>query len=76
MGIELYYLDLIVLKYYKDGGQLCGFEPDRPYKNLVKLGFLDWDLELTPKGLDFIKKYNDWGFVTAYNNETVIVIKP
>lgn len=69
-------LDLSVLKYYKEGKELSGFEKREVYYNLFKLGFLGWDLELTDKGYKFIKEFKDWNSVTSYENPVVIVIKP
>jgi len=69
-------LNLSILKYYKEGGELCGFEPDSPERNLVLNKFLDDDLELTKKGIDFIRDYPDWDKITSYQNRTKITIKP
>jgi len=68
-------LDLSILKYYKEGNELCGFESSSPWKDLTKKGYLDDDLELTKKGIDFIRNYQDWGNVISYQNPTKISIK-
>lgn len=67
-------LDLSVLKYYKEGNELCGFEG--VHENLVKHNMLDGDLELTKVGWDFIKDFKDWDSIEMFNNKTKIVIKP
>jgi hypothetical protein len=67
------YRDLTVLKYYKEGFELSGFEG--VHQNLCKEGFLNGDLELTTKGRDFIKNYPDWDKVETFNNETYLKIK-
>ncbi len=69
-------LDLSILKYYKEGGELCGFEKGAPWTDLEKNNYLDGDLELTKKGWEFIKSYKNWDKVVSYNNETRITIKP
>jgi len=53
-------LDLSILKYYKEGKEMSGFEENSPWNNLYKNGFLDGDLELTKKGRYFIKNYEKW----------------
>ena len=68
-------LDLSILKYYKEGNELCGFEQNSPYDNLLKNGFLDDDLELTHKGYEFIKSYQHWDNIITYKNKTKITIK-
>lgn len=65
--------DLSVLKYYKEGKELSGFEG--VHQNLCKLGFLNGDLELTSKGREFIKEYPNWDNVVTFNNEMVINLK-
>ena len=50
---ELTDRDLKVLKHYKDGKCLSGFEG--VHENLCSLGYLDDDLELTKKGVEYIK---------------------
>lgn len=69
-------LDLSILKYYKEGKEMSGFEPNSPWRNLVNEGYLDGDLELTKKGHDFIDSYGKWGDVITYNNKTVVSVKP
>lgn len=64
--------DISVLKYIKDGGELCGFE--RVHDSLCKNGYLDSDLELTIKGRELIKSYPQWDMVVAFVNETYIRI--
>ena len=68
--------DLSVLKYYKEGNELCGFEPDNTWDSLVSNGYLDGDLELTRKAWDFIKSYQNWDSVQSYSNKTKITVKP
>jgi len=68
-------LDLSVLKYYKEGNELCRFESDHPFENLCEEGFLDGDLNLTFKGYDFIRDYPDWDKVETYKNPTKVSIK-
>lgn len=68
--------ELSILKYYKEGNEMCGFEPNSPWRSLVNKDYLDGDLELTSKGSEFIKTYRDWDNVIAYNNRTVVQIKP
>jgi len=68
--------DLSLLKYYKEGGQLCGFEGSTVWKGLVFAGYLDGDLELTLKGRQFINSYENWDSVTAYVNPIKITIGP
>jgi len=67
-------LDLSILKYYKEGHELSGFE--NGYDNLYKLGYLDGDLALTHKGYKFIKEFKNWDSVKIFNNEIVVTIKP
>lgn len=68
-------LDLSILKYYKEGKEMSGFEINSPWDNLHKNGFLDCDLELTKKGLDFIKSYKKWDEVEMFNNQNYISVK-
>jgi hypothetical protein len=68
-------LDLSILKYYKEGNEFCGFEKGQPWESLLAKGFLDYDLELTRKGYEFINSYENWENVTAYNNDMKISIK-
>lgn len=65
-------LDLSVLKYYKEGKELCGFEG--VHDSLCESGHLDNDLELTTKGRDFIKSYSDWNNVEVFKNNIYISI--
>jgi len=65
-------LDLSVLKYYKEGKELCGFE--KVHDSLCNNGYLDSDLELTNKGMEFIRTYPDWSNVKAFKNTTYISI--
>jgi len=69
-------LDLSILKYYKEGKEMCGFEKNSPWDNLEKNGYLDFDLELTSKGRKFIKEYPNWDSVVAFTNQNYISIKP
>lgn len=69
---EISKLDLSILKYYKAGNELCGFE--KVHDSLCKNGYLDDDLCLTKKGIDFIKSYPDWENVDSFNNKTYIRI--
>lgn len=66
-------LDLSILKYYKEGNELCGFEG--VHESLCNNGYLDCDLELTSKAIDFIKHYPYWTSVKAFYNTTYISIK-
>lgn len=50
--------DVMVLNMYRLGKALNGDEGK--HDKLVKLGYLDSDLELTDKALRFIKTYPDW----------------
>jgi hypothetical protein len=72
--------DISILKYYKEGNELSGFEKDAKgksvYENLCKLDYLDGDLELTRKAWDFIKTYSKWDEVSSYKNNVVVKIKP
>jgi len=68
--------DLSILKYYKEGHGLSGFEKGWPWENLERNGYLDGDLELTSKGWYCIKTYQNWDSVVSFKNETVIEIKP
>lgn len=45
-------LDIRVLKFYKAGNVLNGFEG--AHKHLYDLGYLDDDLELTKDGRDYV----------------------
>jgi hypothetical protein len=45
-------LDIRVLRFYKDGNQLNGFEG--AHRHLCELGYLDDDLELTKVGREYI----------------------
>lgn len=65
-------IDLSILKYYKEGKELCGFEG--VHDSLCNNGYLDDDLELTNKAREFIKSYPDWESVKAFNNQTYISI--
>ena len=67
--------DLSILKYLKEGNELCGFERDINWDNLCKLNYLDGDLELTSEAKKFIKEYKDWDSITSYKNKTYIRIK-
>lgn len=75
MEEELNELDLSILKYYKNGNEMCGFEKESPWKNLHENGYLDEDLELTSKGGNFIRNYPDWDKVVPYDNKNYISIK-
>ena len=66
-------LDLSILKYYREGKELCGYEG--VHDNLCKNDYLDGDLELTTKGHAFIKSYTDWDKIQAFNNKTYVSIK-
>jgi hypothetical protein len=66
-------LDLSILKYYKEGKELCGFEG--VHDSLCKNGYLDDDLELTNKACEFIKSYTGWDQVKAFENKTYISIR-
>jgi len=66
-------LDLSILKYYKEGKDLCGFEG--VHTSLCDKDFLDGDLELTKKAREFIKEFPDWEKVEMFNNEMYIRIK-
>ena len=68
-------LDLSILKYYKEGKEMCGFEKGSPWDNLYNNGYLNGDLELTSKGWDFIKNYKEWDSVIPYNNKNYISVK-
>jgi hypothetical protein len=65
-------LDLSVLKYYKEGKELCGFEG--VHDSLCNNGYLDSDLGLTAKAIDFIKSYPHWENVEVFKNNTYISI--
>ena len=65
--------DLSVLKYYKNGNELCGFED--VHDNLVEIGYLDGDLELTHEGYLFIKNFERWDEVEQFENKMKITIK-
>jgi hypothetical protein len=65
--------DLSILKYYKEGNELCGFEG--VHDELCKKGYLDSDLELTTKARDFIKSYSHWDKVESFKNKTYITIR-
>ena len=65
-------LDLSILKYYKEGNELCGFE--RVHDSLCNNGYLDCDLELTNKAREFIKSYPNWDSVDTFQNRTYIKI--
>ena len=67
--------ELGILKYYKEGNEMCGFEKGSPWKSLREKDFLDGDLELTFKARDFIKNYTKWDKVVSFKNETYISIK-
>lgn len=64
--------DLSILKYYKEGKELCGFEG--VHDSLCKNGYLDSDLELTTKAVEFIKSYPNWDSVEVFKNKTYISI--
>ena len=49
---ELTDLDIKILKHYKQGKSLSGFEG--VHSHLCELGYLDSDLEITNKALDYI----------------------
>jgi len=66
--------DLEILKYYKVGRELSGFEG--VHDNLCKLDFLDGDLELTYKGHQFIKNYDKWDKIKTFDNKMYISVKP
>ena len=65
--------DLSILKYYKEGGELCGFEG--VHDNLFKLGYLDGDLELTTVANFFIKNFGNWDNIVPYDNKMKITIR-
>lgn len=65
--------ELGVLKYYKEGNELCGFEG--VHETLCNRFYLDGDLELTKKSYDFIRDYPNWSSVKIYNNKTLVRIK-
>jgi hypothetical protein len=65
--------DISVLKYYKEGRELCGFEG--VHSNLYKLGLLDGDLELTSEGRKFIKEFKDWDSIISFDNKMYVSIK-
>lgn len=73
--IELTELDLSILKYYKEGREMCGFESNSPWKHLVAIDFLDGDLDLTCNGWDFIENYSDWDKVVEFNNKNYLSVK-
>lgn len=58
--------DISVLKYYKDGNELSGFE--NVHRNLCDNDYLDSDLELTDKARKFIREYKFWDDV-KYSHE-------
>ncbi len=60
-------LDLSILKYYRQGKELCGLEG--VHDNLYKNGYLNGDLELTEKGFDFMKTYSDWDKIIPFDNK-------
>ena len=70
--MELTKIDLSVLKYYKEGKELCGFEG--VHTNLCKQDYLDGDLYPTTKGFKFIEEYNSWGKVETYDNKMKVTI--
>lgn len=59
-------LDLRVLKYYKEGFGLCGFEG--VHNNLCDEGYLDDDLDLTEKGYDTLSS-NDFSNIEIFNDQ-------
>lgn len=65
--------DKSVLKYLKEGGELSGFEG--VHRNLCELGYLCSDLYLTPLGAQFIKSFESWDLIEAFNNKTKVSIK-
>jgi hypothetical protein len=65
-------IDLSILKYYKLGNELCGFEG--VHDNLVSEGYLDGDLEVTKKCIDFFKSFQNWDSIEMYNNTMKITI--
>lgn len=73
MGCELSNLDMSILKSYKQGYELCGFEG--VHHNLCKLDYLDGDLELTNKGREFIKSFGNWEQIEGFNYNTLIKVK-
>jgi hypothetical protein len=66
--------DLSILKYYKEGDELCGFEG--VHNNLCKHGYLDSDLELTTKARRFLREYDKWDTIESYNNKMYLKIHP
>jgi len=66
-------IDLSILKYYKEGKELCGFEGI--HNNLYKNGYLDGDLELTSKGRMFIETYPNWDEVKTFENKMYLTVK-
>ncbi len=72
---QLNELDLSILKYYKEGKEMSGFEKNAPWSNLVENDYLDDDLDLTIKGWEFIKQFPDWDNVIAFNNKTYLSVK-
>lgn len=72
--MELTPVDISILKYYKEGKELCGFEG--VHDNLCKEGYLDFDLELTCKGRQFINDFKDWDSVEVFKNNVRLTIKP
>ncbi len=65
--------DISILKYYKEGRELCGFEG--MHDNLCKLGYLDDDLELTSMGIKFINEFENWDSIESFKNEMYISIR-
>ncbi len=72
--MELTSTDISVLKYYKEGRELCGFEG--VHDNLCKEGYLDGDLELTNKGMKYISDFTNWDTVEVFKNDMYIRVKP
>lgn len=66
-------LDISILKYYKQGRELCGFEG--LHNNLCNLGYLDDDLQLSYKGNTFVEEFKDWDSITAFDNDMYISVK-
>ena len=69
-------LELGIIKNYKHGFELSGFEPSDHWEGLVKKGFLDCDLEMTSKAWEFVKTYDKWDEVQPYKNKVVVYVKP
>lgn len=72
--MELTAQDISVLKYYKEGRELSGFEG--VHDNLCDEGYLDGDLELTNKGMKYISDFKNWDTIEVFKNDMYISIKP